>query len=171
MKSKRRGPRVVISKTPKVIRNYNAHMGGVDGADQMLYQYLDDRKCLKFWKKVTLNLFSRMLLNAYILYKANTTRPLTHHAFLVSIVETVGDEWIQHRETTLTPPRVRPTNVAGGAAYVARLFTRLPGTREMNCCVCSPVSTKAGGKRKKSSYQCAKCKRGVHTRCYPLHSC
>lgn len=52
-----------------VILAYNKYMGGVDVADMMLYSYIDERKTLKFWKKVVFSIMSRMLVNLYILPK------------------------------------------------------------------------------------------------------
>jgi hypothetical protein len=49
-------------------------MGGIDTSDIMLYCYLGERKTVKHWKKVTFNIFGRMVLNSYILYKENSTR-------------------------------------------------------------------------------------------------
>lgn len=63
-----------IKKTkPEVINTYNMYMGGVDSSDQMLYCYLDERRTVKYWKKVVFNIFSRMILNTYIIYKENCT--------------------------------------------------------------------------------------------------
>lgn len=61
-RSKSRGTTVRVTSKPKVIRNYNDNMGGVDGSDQMLYQYLDDRKNLKSWKKETFNILAEWYL-------------------------------------------------------------------------------------------------------------
>lgn len=57
-----------VTNKLKVISDYNDLMGGVDGSDQMLHQYLDDCKSIKFWKKATFNIFARMILN-YCLQK------------------------------------------------------------------------------------------------------
>ncbi|VDI16621.1 Hypothetical predicted protein [Mytilus galloprovincialis] len=48
-------------------------MGGVDLADMMTESYNDGRKTLKVWKKVVFNLMHRMVINAYIIYKENTS--------------------------------------------------------------------------------------------------
>lgn len=171
-KSKRRGTKVFISSKPSLIRAYNSFMGGVDGSDQMLYQYQDDRKNMKCWKKVALNLFGRMMLNAYILYKMNTTKPLSHLEFIVSVVDEMSRDWITEQETRRPSagpsPRGTP-NLRGEGD--ADFFEKIGDRKEKNCCVCSLASTKSGGKRKKSSYMCVKCKKGVHTKCYPLHVC
>ncbi|KAK2578444.1 hypothetical protein KPH14_001061 [Odynerus spinipes] len=56
---------------PSVIHNYNKFMGGVDKADKMLYTYLDERRTMKYWKKVAFSIIGRIVLNAYIIYSEN----------------------------------------------------------------------------------------------------
>lgn len=58
---------------PQIIKAYNNNMGGVDGADMQLSFYSNTRKSLKVWKKMAFHILQRMLLNAYVLYKSNTT--------------------------------------------------------------------------------------------------
>ena len=67
----------MIQNVPKVIKLYNKNMGGVDGSDMMLSFYESKRKTLKVWKRIMLHIIHRVLLNAFILYKENTTdRPV-----------------------------------------------------------------------------------------------
>lgn len=56
-----------------MIDSYNKFMGGIDGSNNMLYTYLDERRTLKFWKKIVFNIFGRMVLDSYIIYKENST--------------------------------------------------------------------------------------------------
>lgn len=71
--TRRRG-RVVTKEKPAIISDYNNYMGGIDAFDMMLYSYLDERRTIKYWKKITFNFFSRMLLNAYILYQSTSKK-------------------------------------------------------------------------------------------------
>lgn len=165
----RRGKEIRISK-PKVILNYNSFMGGIDGNDMMLYCYLDERRTVKYWKKVVFNIFGRLVLNAYILYKekcmnSNCNRPMSRLQFTVKIVESLSDEWLSkkaNRQDVTRQPSKRIDTPK---------IEKLPGRQERNCCVCSAASTQAGGKRKKSRSICIKCKRGLHPFCVPQHLC
>ena len=56
---------------PSIVKSYNNFMGGVDASDAMLYSYLDERRTVKYWKKIAFNIFSRMILSSYIIYKQN----------------------------------------------------------------------------------------------------
>nr|XP_034194869.1 piggyBac transposable element-derived protein 4-like [Osmia lignaria] len=67
--TKNRHGREIRSTKPAIIQSYNAFMGGVDESDKMLYTYLDERRSVKYWKKVAFNIINRMVLNAYIIYK------------------------------------------------------------------------------------------------------
>ncbi|KAG8290302.1 hypothetical protein J6590_085347 [Homalodisca vitripennis] len=135
-------------------------MGGVDGHDQMLHQYIGDRRSAKFWKKLTFNLLSRMILNSYILYKQNTTNPMTRLKFLVTLVDSLSAEWFDFKEQRHPIPDTDVSddeNQGGGdAGILPSFFEKLPNKKERNCCVCSAASTRLGGKRKKSSYICKK---------------
>ena len=48
---------------PDIVLDYNKFMGGVDQSDMMLYAYLDERRTIKYWKKVTFTIISRMMVN------------------------------------------------------------------------------------------------------------
>ena len=77
-------------------------MGGIDTSDMMLYVYLDERRTLKYWKKVVFNVLSGMLLNAYILYKENhfgRNKPLSRLNFNTTIIEDLAREWYEVRDS------------------------------------------------------------------------
>lgn len=54
---------------------YN-YMGGVDVADMILYRYSDERRSVKYWKKVTFHIMSRMVVNSYLLNTENDKQTL-----------------------------------------------------------------------------------------------
>ena len=91
-KRTRRGQNV---RKPKVVLNYNKTMGGVDLGDARLYPYLAERRTMKWTLKFAFNLFGRALLNAYIIYEANTRdRPkMKRHLFTVKIVESLAGHY------------------------------------------------------------------------------
>uniref|UniRef100_A0A1B6H1M9 PiggyBac transposable element-derived protein domain-containing protein n=1 Tax=Cuerna arida TaxID=1464854 RepID=A0A1B6H1M9_9HEMI len=92
---KRKNQEDRVKEIPEMIDSYNHFMGGVDGSDQMIYCYLDERRTLKYWKKVTFNIFARMILNAYIIYSENTSgKVLSRYNFTVSIVEDLSKQWL-----------------------------------------------------------------------------
>lgn len=52
-----------------IIQSYNTYMDDVDELDKILCTYLDEPRTVKYWKKVTFSIISRMVLNTYIIYE------------------------------------------------------------------------------------------------------
>jgi hypothetical protein len=150
---------------PSIIQSYNDYMGGIDTSDMMLYTYLDERRTVKYWKKICFNIFSRMILNSYIIYKDNlpeTTKPLTRLKFIISIIGDLSEEWLQVKNGL---PAVERSN------SVRKLET-LPNRKEKDCCVCSNREKNRGvGKRRRSRTICTKCQKGIHGLCFTNHKC
>lgn len=155
----------ILKEKPEMIDLYNSYMGGIDHSDQMLYVYLDERRTVKYWKKVVFNIFARMILNLYIIYKENNTgKDMSRLQFTLLIIEELSKEWLEQRNA--------PDPLAGGDHRVVRFgMETLPDKKERNCSVCSPVSLAAGGKRKKSRTICVRCGKGVHPVCFGQHKC
>ncbi|XP_076383715.1 uncharacterized protein LOC143260962 [Megalopta genalis] len=87
---------------PQIINSYNNYMGGVDESDKMLYTYLDERRTVKYWKKVTFNIFTRMVLNSYLLYKETVGREaMSRLQYISNIISEIEHEWLGTRENEL----------------------------------------------------------------------
>ena len=54
---------------PSIVTDYNAHMSGVDIADQVMVYYSCGRRTLKWYKRVFWRLVDHALTNSYILFK------------------------------------------------------------------------------------------------------
>lgn len=99
MVTKKRGTQEIEKIKPAMIDSYNKFMGGVDGSNKMLYTYLDERRTLKFWKKIVFNIFGKMVLNSYIIYKENSTgKKMSRFQFISSIIETIEKEWLDVKD-------------------------------------------------------------------------
>lgn len=133
-------------------------MGGVDYSDKSIYHHTCSRLTRRYWKTIFMILLDISLLNAYILYKKNTDKPLCRGNFIMSIVEELV------KDTSGTP--LQPNN---GRIYSWSIwrFTnslqRLPGTKEHLCAECHEAD-----KKSKSRYWCPRCNCGVHTACFYL---
>lgn len=159
-----RNRRVIIKRKPQIVHDYNMGMGGIDGTDQMLYTYLDERRNMKTWKKVIFNIFARMMLNAYILYKLNTTEnKLSRLDFTSSVVDDLAQAWLLRRTTDAD---------VGGAGDGQRSYglSKIPDGKEKSCNVCSGRNNPEG-KRRRSRTMCNSCRAGVHAECYMNHVC
>jgi hypothetical protein len=68
-------------------------MGGINSSDTMLYTSLDERRTVRYWKKVAFNIIARMVFNSYILYKENYRGPgklKSRHDYTVSLIQSFG---------------------------------------------------------------------------------
>ncbi|KAK3859634.1 hypothetical protein Pcinc_034266 [Petrolisthes cinctipes] len=86
--------RNVVKEKPNVVNIYNKVMVGVDLKDTKLYVYLSERRTMKWSTTFVFAVLGTSVLNAYIVYKANTNaqRPLRRHDSLISLVHAlVGD--------------------------------------------------------------------------------
>lgn len=142
-------------------------MGGIDGTDQMLYTYLDERRTMKHFKKVLFNIFGRMILSAFVLYKINTNKPLSRLHFEISIDEALAEEWLEFCNGA--------DDIGGGGDGPTQPMKsfgveKLEGAKEKNCSVCSGVND-LEGRRRRSKTICVKCKLGCHLDCLPDHRC
>lgn len=142
---------------PCIVDCYNRYMGGVDESDKMLYVYLDERRTVKYWKKVTFNIIARMVLNAYLLYKEVSKKKLmTRLEFTSSIISEIEHEWMQVKQSQMI-------------SYNEGIFglEKLPGRNLRQCVVCSNKFTGI----KRSNLICVQCKKGLHSLCFHKHVC
>ena len=93
--TKNRHGREIRSTKSAIIQSYNAFNGGVDESDKMLYTYLDERRSVKYWKKVAFNIINRMVLNAYIIYKERVEgKAISRLDFMSSIIFEIECQWM-----------------------------------------------------------------------------
>lgn len=84
------------------VQNYNDN---IYPSDMMLFMYLVKRRTLKYWKKVMFCIFSRMMLNAYLPHKEDTSRKKkTCLQFKSSITEAREQEWLEEKSFILQHP-------------------------------------------------------------------
>ena len=57
---------------PAVVHDYNVRMIGVDLNDMRTYIFLDERRTVRWNKKVFFTLLGKLLLNFFIIYEQNT---------------------------------------------------------------------------------------------------
>lgn len=78
-------------RKPLCILTYNDNKKGIDYSDQMSAYYTTLRRGLKWYRKVMMEfLFGTALINAWIIYNANTDKKMSKKEFTESIIETFG---------------------------------------------------------------------------------
>lgn len=61
------GTKTTVS-CPQVVKDYNAHMGGVDKHDMLRQLYGTDRKNVKWWHRIFFGLMDMTLVNSFVLF-------------------------------------------------------------------------------------------------------
>ena len=140
---------------PEAVRHYRLHMGGVDMSDMRLYHFLDERKTIKWTKKVFFCLIGRALLNAFVIYDKNCDpeRKVSRYQFQVSVVEGLIGGYTQPRLH-----RGRPATPASADRYVdfhGHLRRRLPRGTKRDCSNCSDRYGNTG--RRRTTWECVRC--------------
>ncbi|OWZ00911.1 LOW QUALITY PROTEIN: hypothetical protein PHMEG_00027797 [Phytophthora megakarya] len=104
---------------PRVIKDYQIYMGGVDVHDQLRLQ----RCYKKYYKSLFLDLIDLVVVNAFIVYKCRRVkdgkRKATHVEFLkklhLELIQLKPDDWtqlIRHRGMNHTPTKQRTATTA-----------------------------------------------------------
>ncbi|XP_033354739.1 piggyBac transposable element-derived protein 4-like isoform X1 [Bombus vosnesenskii] len=142
---------------PYIGDSYDSYMRGVGKSDKMLYVYLDERRTVKYWKKITFHIIARMVLNSYLFYKeVSKKKPMTRLEFTSSIISEIEHEWMQVKKQHMVSDNDR---IFG--------LMKLPGRNLRQCVVCS---SKING-IKRSNLICMQCKKGLHPLCLHKHVC
>ena len=150
-----------VVKKPNMIAQYNAYMGGVDKADQLLVYYGYSHFSKKWWKRVFFHLLDVTLVNAYLLYCFVTPlrQRMPHLEFRLSVASgLIARSELSTNPIPLPPPPppVRQSARSNPARLIGRDHFPEPTVGKQDCKVCS--SRAVGGKRKRSAFQCNTCK-------------
>lgn len=73
-------------------------MSSVGESDKMLCIYLDERKTVKYWKKVALNAISRM---AFIYKKIVGAKSMARLQFISKVIFGIEREWMEEKKKQL----------------------------------------------------------------------
>ncbi|XP_067943167.1 piggyBac transposable element-derived protein 4-like [Watersipora subatra] len=121
---------------PQVVQEYNAGMGGVNMSDQMTDAYAAEFRTVKCWKKVVFHLIDRTLTNAYICYKENsnkTGKPMTHHQFIIDVVESLIGDYKEPRSQVGRPSIGTPVSRKTDRHFLESI----PDKKRKKCEVCA----------------------------------
>ena len=99
---KSRGKVVVLqSAFPGIIHDYNLFMGGVDLADQAMCYYSVGRKSMKWWRHVFWCMHDHAIINAHVIYKANTatslSKPIPNLKFRLLLTQQLVEPYLSQR--------------------------------------------------------------------------
>ena len=154
----------VATSIPRIVKDYNDTMGGVDRVDQSLSSYPIMRKRgKKYYQKIFFHLLELAVWNSYILYKqaGHTKKPLDFRMDLIDLlVSTYKDNSVKSKGRPSTTPS--PLRLSG-----RHFLDYVPPTEKKDkpmryCAVCSQKRNALGKKvRRESRYQCSECDVGL----------
>jgi hypothetical protein len=142
---------------PRVIEDYNTHMGYVDKSDRMANSYGIARRTWKWTKKLFFHLLDITILNAFVLHKSSGGK-LTHKKFREALVR---DLITQCHELNVTAFGVSAGRPSPAAAQLSRLEVKhsqhWPSKgKQRRCRVCS-----LNKKARNTLYFCRRCDVGL----------
>lgn len=77
----------ILVQRPKIIEVYNKHMGGVDLMDSMIGRYRIKMRSTKWNMKIFDHLVEMSIVNAWLLYKKVTGKPIKLAQFRAQLAE------------------------------------------------------------------------------------
>lgn len=148
---------------PDSIMFYNAYMGGVDHADQMISQYDSDRKSSKWWRKVFYKLFMTAIYNAFIIYKETRRSKMSFINFIITVAEnmiTIGKSQLGRKKIM---KKGRPSNRTKFMDNVGDHLP-IPGSSRKRCVRCATFK-----KEKRTKITCQMCGVGLCNDCFAIY--
>ena len=138
---------------PELVRDYNLHMGGVDLSDMRTYIFLNERRTVRWNKKVFFTLFGRLLLNSFILYQRNGDLPkLDRQKSMVKVVEGLIGGFREQRNRPGPKIKDAPNRLLNPEKHFKQ--TKLEKGKKKNCVVCTKLQDNI---HVCTSYICGKC--------------
>ena len=147
---------------PRLICDYNAHMGGVDLHDQLQVYYSIGRKGIKWWRKVFWRMLEISVLNSYVLYCCvhGRSRKMTQKNYRLQLAYSLVSIYVDQQanppdNTVVSGPGRRPSPIPRllGKHFPSNLHIR------GRCRVCAKHKNPLTGKYKdtKTVTYCDKC--------------
>lgn len=129
-KKKRDGSSVRVRK-PTCVLDYNKHMGGVDKSDQMVNDYANTRKTMKWPNILFIHLVDIACFNAFQLFLKRVDpcnrKGLTHLEFILQVVEAIMEEY--KANNPLPKPSGGWSHPTGGTQFAWKRDSRSNGRR------------------------------------------
>lgn len=152
-----------VKLKPRLVCDYNTHMGGVDLHDQLQVYYSIGRKGMKWWKRVFWRLCEIAVLNSYLLHNVvhGKSRKMTQKAFRLKLAYSLTED--------LVTQRANPTDnavVPGPGRRPSSLIPRLLGKHFLSnshvrkrCRVCAKQKNSQTGNSRdtRTVMRCEKC--------------
>ena len=142
---------------PRMIDEYNKHMGGVDLSDQLVLYYGYSHRQIKWWKRGFFHLIDLALVNSNIMYNSVNKQQLTQMDFRIAVAKGLleGHTRQQAQHYNIAPQL--PTRLTE-RPFIERIPNDTPYGGRPRCEVCRAQ----GKKRSQTQYRCKVCKVPLH---------
>jgi hypothetical protein len=105
----------------------------------MLYSYRDERKRVKYWKKIYFNIFSRVVLNSHIIYKENVSagcNPMSRLGYTIKVVDALSTEWLQEKNSAAGISGTKNEKIGSKSDFILRCSPEDKIRLFFKCSVC-----------------------------------
>ena len=162
---------VEVVKKPKLVNDYNTHMGGVDMSDQLILYYgyphrLENwnnilitliYRSVKWWKRVFFHLVDLSIVNANILYNEVSNKPMAQLDFRIAIILSLLEGHSPRvQQCHYVPNRELPMRLTE-RPFPEKIQATTPSGGRPQCEVC-----RAKGIRSQTRHRCKICKTPLH---------
>ena len=149
---------------PKAIELYNRHMGGVDLADQRLWNYMSVHRTVKWWKKVFVYLLEVCFVNSAIIWQTlHQEKRFRLNKFRMAVIHGLVSATGRRTPAPNTYAVCEAPTRLTGRHFPGKNPGRTPKGKQVypDCVVCSDRTKK----RHQTEYICEEC--GVPMHLYP----
>ena len=140
-------------KIPKIVKDYNNSMGGVDRADQHLTSYpIIKKRGKKYYYKIFMHLLDQSIWNSFVIYTKQAVSR-THLQFRLDLIDQLIEKY-----GTVKCPMGRPSTTPTPLRLVGRHFIEcIPATEKKErptrqCKVCCSKNSDGKRIRKETRY-------------------
>ena len=125
----------------------NSSMGGVDNLSRVLNPYSCQRKCLKWYRKLTELLFDICIYNSFIIYKQLNESKMTHLDFRLELVNEIITYHSYTKGKTNNGKKSGNKPLRLVERHFQRQYPQTPKRQKFRCVRCNAL----GGKRKETT--------------------
>ena len=160
---------------PVAVHDYTQNMSGIDHSDQLISYMPFHRRCIKWWKKLFMHLFTLTLVNSHILHnkylisKGECVWPL--EKFILSVGQAFADDSSVNTDEAVMES---PANRLSGRHFISKIPpTAYKEHPTRFCKVCNAKAKNEGNgigprqrKRKETRFWCRACDTALCLECF-----
>ena len=154
--------RKITVPCPKIVRDYNAHMGGVDTHDMLRQIYGIHRKNIKWWHRIFFGLLDMAIVNSFLVYRETENALISQKEYRRHLAKGL----LTYSHKTVCPKRRKTAFSIPASVRNSNVGVHLPefNVLKRRCEVCSK-----DGLESRPTSRCSHC--GVNLCCNGSKNC